>query len=171
MKKDYHWYKEHKICVSCHQKEAFHKFTMCEDCLWKRQEAYHALTKEEKRKLWENSYRRVQRLVAEKRCVHCGKPAGPKSVRLCERCRIKQNQRYKDIRAKHNTKTYEEKQEAQEVRIQKAREGFHKYLQTEKGKAHMKRFIEAGKPLRDRIFKINALKKQLCQPNEQKTIK
>lgn len=81
-KERYYWLKEHHICTKCGNKEAFHNYTLCEDCLYKRNEQAHAT--QAQRTIYQRD--RKNRLKAEGKCVACGKKRDGKSIVFCNRC-------------------------------------------------------------------------------------
>lgn len=80
---EYAWYKAHKVCVVCHCRDAFEGYTVCRECLYRRQartrtkptddqKARYNASKNEKRKAW----------IAQGLCSVCGKPVMP-GYKMC----------------------------------------------------------------------------------------
>jgi len=75
-RKEYHWYREHGICVYCHQTDAVPGMQACADCFFKRQMRRIEKSGEEQRaKEAEQMRLRRARHKAQGLCSECNLPA------------------------------------------------------------------------------------------------
>ena len=95
MEERYKWLKEHGICVSCGQRDAFQGHVRCSECIEKNYLASaRCWDDKSKREKYNQQSNKSRKEKYEKRktaglCVKCGKPA--KNGVYCERCREKRN--------------------------------------------------------------------------------
>lgn len=84
----YQYLKSLKICVTCGKESAAIGFASCGRCLERNQNKYHG-NNEAKQRKQAKAKERSARLQAEGLCVVCGSERDGKSVRYCEKCRLK----------------------------------------------------------------------------------
>ena len=80
--------KDTKLCSLCGKKDAIEGKTRCSSCSKK----HNASTRE-----------RIKKYVVERRCTKCGSPA-EENYKMCNFCRLKHNQRLKEIHQKFSIK-------------------------------------------------------------------
>lgn len=147
----YYWYKEHKICVQCGHKEAFHKSVLCEDCLYLMNERYHQQPAEVRKQKNRILHLRRMEKVAKGICYACTNPLSEKSKRYCEKHRIAHARRN---RGKHKRveRTPEERAAIDAEHMRKLQEGYREYQKTERAKINNAKFAERYKLGNKRIF-------------------
>ena len=147
----YYWYREHKICVQCGHKDAFHKSVLCEDCLYLMNERYHRQPEEERKR--KNRILHLHRLakVAKGICYSCNSPLSDQSKRYCEKHRLAHARRN---RGKHKRveRTPEERAAIDAEHMRKLREGYKEYQKTERAKINNAKFAKLGKKINNMIF-------------------
>lgn len=87
------WYIEHKICVSCGQRDAFNGRQKCPECLEKATLSnikYRSLERE--RGYYPRRKEKREARIAEGLCPNCGKPAV--KGQLCFECYIKKQRKH-----------------------------------------------------------------------------
>lgn len=88
---EYYWYKEHHICVKCHQREARPHSVLCYDCADK-----EAMYREQNQRAYTEKEKQYKKSLYQKRkeagiCVRCGKRKSAVGVITCIDCRTKTN--------------------------------------------------------------------------------
>lgn len=101
-KEEYYWYKERHICTDCQKQPAFSNYTLCADCLYKRQVRSQNYTRSKESK--ERNKQIKKELIKSRKgqglCPRCGKKALPGKV-LCLECNMKNNHRVQEYRDRH----------------------------------------------------------------------
>lgn len=90
----YKWYKDHGICVQCHQYNAAPNRVRCDVCLAQNAEA-HKGQRANKEKMREYNKRMRAERKSKGLCIDCGKPICSKSKCYCIDCRLKALKRNK----------------------------------------------------------------------------
>lgn len=95
---EYYWYKEHHICVKCHQQDARPNCVTCYDCADKeaiyREQTYRLPTK--KSREYKRNLYKVRKEAGI--CTRCGKKKASKGLTTCIDCRTKTNRNANDRR-------------------------------------------------------------------------
>ena len=149
----YYWYKEHKICVTCHQQEAFGKYTRCRDCLYKHNEYFHKLSKEDRLKITQRNAELLKQRLANGLCARCNQPICNTSKRFCEKHLVEHRLQSRKYSRKHKVyKTVEELEAIQAEKMEKMKAGFIEYQKTERAKINNAKYSELCKKKNKRTF-------------------
>lgn len=144
-KQRYYYLKEHRICVRCGQRDAFHNSVSCEICKEK-QEIRNEKSRESLSKSRKALY---AKRVSEGMCVRCGKESATVGFKTCEKCRTKGSKARLELyhKKKHQCNfsyVREGLSEAQVATLEKAREAS---LKSAKSEAQRQKFREMNNKL------------------------